>query len=113
MKEKDLNNYIQEIKKTISDLSPINYSKDHQYYIEEMITTCLKLLSNDHETWQLKLINRALKEIRYAYTIFNKSHFFWYLCVANIEVRLIKMHPTRNRTTSLSIDRLLAFIHRA
>ena len=73
-KEKDLNNYIQEIKKIISDLSPINYSKDHQYYIEEMITTCLKLLSNDHETWQLKLINRALKEIRYAYTIFNKSH---------------------------------------
>lgn len=38
----------------------------------EMIQTCIKLLLEGHETGQIKLLNRALKEMRYAYRIFNQ-----------------------------------------
>lgn len=40
--------------------------------ISQMIQTSLKLLFEGHDTGQLKLINRALKEMRYAYGIFNE-----------------------------------------
>lgn len=39
--------------------------------IEQMIYTSLKLLKDGHDTGQLKLINRSLKEMRYAYRVFN------------------------------------------
>jgi len=39
--------------------------------IVQQIQTSLKLLSEGHDTGQLKLITRALKEMRYAYRIFN------------------------------------------
>lgn len=38
----------------------------------QMIQTCLKLMIEGHDIWQLKLINRALKEMRHAYHIFSK-----------------------------------------
>lgn len=38
----------------------------------EMIESSLKLLIENYDTGQLKLINRALKEMRHAYRIFNK-----------------------------------------
>jgi len=40
--------------------------------IAQQIYTSLKLLKEDHDTGQIKLITRALKEMRYAYHIFNK-----------------------------------------
>lgn len=40
--------------------------------IRQMITSSLKLAVNGHDTGQIKLMNRALKEMRYAYRIFNK-----------------------------------------
>jgi len=39
--------------------------------ITQQIQTSLRLLSEGHNTGQLKLITRALKEMRYAYRIFN------------------------------------------
>lgn len=39
--------------------------------IEQMIYTSLKLLKDGHDAGQLKLINRSLKEMRYAYRVFN------------------------------------------
>ena len=39
--------------------------------VTEMIQTSLKLLFEGHDDGQVKLINRALKEIRYGYLIFN------------------------------------------
>lgn len=39
--------------------------------IVQQIRTSLRLLSEGHNTGQLKLITRALKELRYAYRIFN------------------------------------------
>ncbi len=38
----------------------------------EMIQSSLKLLIENYDTGQLKLINRSLKEMRHAYRIFNK-----------------------------------------
>lgn len=40
--------------------------------ISQMIESCLKLIKDDHTIAQLKVMNRALKEMRYAYRIFNK-----------------------------------------
>lgn len=40
--------------------------------ITQLIQTSLKLMIDGHDTGQLKLITRAMKEMRYAYYIFNK-----------------------------------------
>ncbi len=39
--------------------------------IAELIQTSLKLIPDQHDIGQLKLLNRALKEMRYAYRVFN------------------------------------------
>ncbi len=39
--------------------------------IAELIQTSLKLIPDEHDIGQLKLLNRALKEMRYAYRVFN------------------------------------------
>lgn len=39
--------------------------------VGELLATSLKLLSDDVDLGQLKLMNRALKEMRYAYRVFN------------------------------------------
>jgi uncharacterized protein (TIGR00730 family) len=40
--------------------------------ITQIIQTSLKLLSEGHDTGQLKVITRAIKEMRYAYRVFNQ-----------------------------------------
>jgi len=40
--------------------------------ITQLIQTGLKLMTEGHDTGQLKLMTRSLKEMRYAYRIFNK-----------------------------------------
>jgi uncharacterized protein (TIGR00730 family) len=40
--------------------------------IADMIRTSLKMIEDGHDTGQLKLINSALKEMRYAYRVFNR-----------------------------------------
>lgn len=40
--------------------------------IKQQIQTSLRLIAEGHDTGQLKLITRALKELRYAYRIFNE-----------------------------------------
>lgn len=40
--------------------------------ISEMIHTSLKLIADGQDTGQLKLLNTALKEMRYAYRVFNE-----------------------------------------
>ena len=39
--------------------------------ISQLIQTSLRLISDNHDTGQLKLLNRALKDMRYAYRVFN------------------------------------------
>lgn len=40
--------------------------------IRQLISTSLKLMSGEYDTGQIKLMNRALKEMRYAYRVFNQ-----------------------------------------
>jgi uncharacterized protein (TIGR00730 family) len=40
--------------------------------ITQLIQTSLKLIPDGHDTGQVKLINSALKEMRYAYRVFNR-----------------------------------------
>lgn len=40
--------------------------------ITELVQTSLKLIPDGHDTGQLKLLNSALKEMRYAYRVFNR-----------------------------------------
>jgi len=40
--------------------------------IVQMIETCLKMAKEGHDSGQIKLVTYALKEIRYAYQIFNR-----------------------------------------
>lgn len=48
--------------------SPESFEAD---LVKQMIQTSLRLMLEGHDTGQLKLITRALKEMRYAYNIFN------------------------------------------
>jgi uncharacterized protein (TIGR00730 family) len=43
---------------------------DNSYLIQEMITTALKLIDERPDRGELKIINTALKELRYAFKIF-------------------------------------------
>ncbi|MHC4429425.1 MAG: LOG family protein [Planctomycetota bacterium] len=40
--------------------------------VSQLIETCLKLFRDGHDTGQLKLLNRAMKDMRYAYRVFNR-----------------------------------------
>lgn len=40
--------------------------------VSQIIETALKLMSEGHDSGQLKVINRSIKEMRYAYRIFNQ-----------------------------------------
>ncbi len=73
MKEIDFND--EEIQDAIRGL--IAYCKgDPESFdgelVRQMIETSLKLMVGGHDTGQLKLVSRALKEMRYAYRIFNE-----------------------------------------
>jgi uncharacterized protein (TIGR00730 family) len=63
------------IQKAIHDLIVL-YGKSPDIFdgelVSQMILTSLKLLNEEHDTGQIKLMTRALKEMRYAYRIFNK-----------------------------------------
>lgn len=39
--------------------------------VTQLIQTSLRFITEGHETFQLKLINRSLKEMRYAFNVFN------------------------------------------
>ncbi len=58
----------------ISELIELSGGADTPFekdLITQQIQTSLRLLSEGHNTGQLKLITRAMKEMRYAYRIFN------------------------------------------
>ena len=40
--------------------------------VTQLVETSLKLIPDGHDTGQLKLLNAAMKEMRYAYRVFNK-----------------------------------------
>jgi len=62
---------IEQIDKLIADCggNPDTFDRE---LVSQMIQTSLKLLFEGHDTGQLKLMSRALREMRYAYRVFNQ-----------------------------------------
>ncbi|MCP4270074.1 MAG: hypothetical protein GY777_31620, partial [Candidatus Brocadiaceae bacterium] len=70
---KNKNNYKtgrEDLDKIIADLANVSLSDNNTDLIEEMLTTVVKLGLENDERGDLKLINTALKELRYASKIF-------------------------------------------
>jgi uncharacterized protein (TIGR00730 family) len=53
----------------VSDLSPTDPRRE---MISQMMDTCLKMAKEGHDSGQVKLVTHALKEMRYAYQVFNR-----------------------------------------
>jgi uncharacterized protein (TIGR00730 family) len=60
----------EDLDKIIADLAKVSFSNDNAGLIEEMLTTVVKLGLENDDRGDLKLINMALKELRYASKIF-------------------------------------------
>ncbi len=60
----------EDLDKIVADLARISLSANNTDLIEEMLTTVVKLGLENDERGDLKLINMALKELRYASKIF-------------------------------------------
>lgn len=63
---------IQERIKELISLSGGSQDTFESDLVSQLMHTSLKMLTEGHDIGQLKLITRALKEMRYAYRIFNK-----------------------------------------
>ena len=73
MKDKSKKEYKtgrEDLDKIIADLAMVTHSGDNAGLIEEMLTTVVKLSLENDDRGDLKLINTALKELRYASKIF-------------------------------------------
>ena len=70
MSSKDnVQNRILEIVDHVSDLTKEDPRRE---MISQMVGTCLKMAKEGHDSGQVKLVTHALKEMRYAYQVFNR-----------------------------------------
>ena len=70
MSSKDnVQNRILEIVDYVSDLTKEDPRRE---MISQMVDTCLKMAKEGHDSGQVKLVTHALKEMRYAYQVFNR-----------------------------------------
>ncbi len=68
--KKEYNTGREDLDKIIADLAKVTLSSDNAGLIEEMLTTVVKLGLENDDRGDSKLINMALKELRYASKIF-------------------------------------------
>jgi uncharacterized protein (TIGR00730 family) len=55
----------------IDELVKCSVSEETKYLLHEILTTCVKLGEESGDTGDLKLVNNALKELRYSFKIFS------------------------------------------
>ncbi len=64
------------IQNQIAELVTLSYEHEsgdpRKEMITQMIDTCLKMAKEGHDSGQIKLVTYALKEMRYAYQVFNR-----------------------------------------
>ena len=69
------------IQKQIQELVSLSYEQDACDYepedtrrelVSQMVDTCLKMSKEGHDSGQIKLVTYTLKELRYAYQVFNR-----------------------------------------
>jgi uncharacterized protein (TIGR00730 family) len=69
MDSKTLQNRIDAMVEEVSDLE---LKDPRREMISQMVDTCLKMAREGHDSGQIKLVTHALKEMRYAYQVFNR-----------------------------------------
>jgi len=60
------------IAEMVSEVSDLDQHDPRRGMISQMIETCLKMAREGHDSGQIKLVTHALKEMRYAYQVFNR-----------------------------------------
>jgi len=56
----------------VDDVSDLPTDDPRREMISQMVDTCLKMAKEGHDSGQIKLVTHALKEMRYAYQVFNR-----------------------------------------
>jgi uncharacterized protein (TIGR00730 family) len=56
----------------VDDVSDLPIDDPRREMISQMVDTCLKMAKDGHDSGQVKLVTHALKEMRYAYQVFNR-----------------------------------------
>ncbi len=69
MNSETLHNHIEAMVEEVSDLE---LNDPRREMISQMVDTCLKMAREGHDSGQIKLVTHALKEMRYAYQVFNR-----------------------------------------
>jgi len=68
-KKEEVQTQVSQMIDLVSDLDSSDIRFD---LISQMIDTCLKMAKEGHDSGQVKLVTHALKEMRYAYHVFNQ-----------------------------------------
>ena len=56
----------------VDEVSDLESKDPRMEMISQMVDTCLKMAREGHDSGQIKLVTHALKEMRYAYQVFNR-----------------------------------------
>lgn len=56
----------------VEEVSDLKVEDPRMEMISQMVDTCLKMAREGHDSGQIKLVTHALKEMRYAYQVFNR-----------------------------------------
>jgi len=56
----------------VDEVSDLDLKDPRRGMISQMVETCLKMAREGHDSGQIKLVTHSLKEMRYAYQVFNR-----------------------------------------
>ena len=56
----------------VDEVSDLGLKDPRRGMISQMVETCLKMAREGHDSGQIKLVTHSLKEMRYAYQVFNR-----------------------------------------
>ena len=56
----------------VDEVSDLGLEDPRRGMISQMVETCLKMAREGHDSGQIKLVTHSLKEMRYAYQVFNR-----------------------------------------
>ena len=66
------NDLSQRVRDMVDEVSHLAENDPRSEMIAQMIDACLKMAKEGHDTGQVKLVTHAIKEMRYAYQVFNR-----------------------------------------
>ncbi|MDP6692834.1 MAG: LOG family protein, partial [Phycisphaerales bacterium] len=60
------------VRDMVDEVSQLDEGDIRKEMVAQMVETCLKMVKEGHDSGQVKLVTHAIKEMRYAYQIFNR-----------------------------------------